>query len=391
LLNAAKNFSTTTSGDYSMKKSLLALAVLGAFAGVAQAQTSVTIYGSFDAGVRNQRDIDAAGRSRTTMSSNGTYNTNRLGFKGVEDLGGGLNAHFTLEQGFNSGTGDLDTKTTTNKLFNRSAFVGLGGQWGSLDLGRQYTVAFKTVGTYDPFNYKYTSIIPTAQASISAGTRNDNDIQYTGTFGPITARAEYALGERAGGGSGNTAAAVGATYANGPFSVGAAYTKRNPNVATAAQTTAGVTNFQDNKHLTVGGAFTFGPARLAAGYANEKQDRATGGQADQMNAWIGGSYDITPALGVSAAYYHTKVDAGAFGTTNTAAGKRGLFIIGATYALSKRTNFYADIDYAKYKDGLVTPLNATTASQVITTASSLRSAPGQDTMLGFSVGINHLF
>jgi predicted porin len=113
---------------------------LGAFAGVAQAQTSVTIYGSFDAGIRNQRDIDATGHSRTT----GTYNSNSLGFKGVEDLGGGLNAHFTLESGFNSGTGELNN--TQNKLFQRSAFVGLGGQWGSLDLGRQYTVAFKTVG-----------------------------------------------------------------------------------------------------------------------------------------------------------------------------------------------------------------------------------------------------
>jgi predicted porin len=104
----------------------------------------VTIYGSFDAGIRNQRDIDATGHSRTTMSSTGTYNSNRLGFKGVEDLGGGLNAHFTLESGFNSGTGELNN--TQNKLFQRSAFVGLGGQWGSLDLGRQYTVAFKTVG-----------------------------------------------------------------------------------------------------------------------------------------------------------------------------------------------------------------------------------------------------
>src|SRR5436309_552652 len=96
-LNAAKNLSTTTSGDNSMKKSLLALAVLGAFAGVAQAQTSVTIYGSFDGGVRYQNHQDAAGHSRLTMGSTGTYNSNRLGFKGVEDLGGGLNAHFTLE------------------------------------------------------------------------------------------------------------------------------------------------------------------------------------------------------------------------------------------------------------------------------------------------------
>src|SRR4026207_2440313 len=92
-----------------MKKSLLALAVLGAFAGVAQAQTSVTIYGSFDAGVRTAQDQNANGNSRTTRSSTGTYNSNRLGFKGVEDLGGGLNAHFPLKSAFNSGTGAADT------------------------------------------------------------------------------------------------------------------------------------------------------------------------------------------------------------------------------------------------------------------------------------------
>jgi predicted porin len=369
-----------------MKKSLLALAVLGAFAGVAQAQTSVTIYGSFDAGVRSQRDINAAGNSRTTMGSTGTYNSNRLGFKGVEDLGGGLNAHFTLESAFNSGTGAADT----TRHFGRSAFVGLGGQWGSLDLGRQYTVAFKTVGAYDPFNYKFTGIIPLTGTSVSAGTRTDNNIQYTGTFGPITARAEYSLAERAGGGSAGSHAAVGGTFANGPFSVGAAYTARKP-ALTAATATTPAGNFNDNKHFTVGGAFKFGAARVAAGYAQESQDLVSGAEADQKNAWVGGSYDITPALGLTAAYYHTKVDANAFNVGNTAAGKRGLFIIGATYALSKRTNFYADIDFAKYKDGLETPLNAATAGNVITTQSSLRSAPGQDTMTGFSVGINHLF
>ena len=374
-----------------MKKSLLALAVLGAFAGVAQAQTSVTIYGSFDAGVRNQQDQNAGGNSRTTMSSAGTYNSNRLGFKGVEDLGGGLNAHFTLETGFNSGTG---ANTDTTRFFNRSAFVGLGGQWGSIDLGRQYTVAFKTVGAYDPFNYKYTAIIPTAQASISAGVRNDNDIQYTGTFGPLTARAEYALGERTGGGSGGTAAAVGATFANGPFSVGAAYTKRNPDQRTAAQITAGAGPIdRDNVHYTVGGAVTFGPARIAAGYARENQDRAAGGETTQKNAWVGGSYDITPALGLSAAYYHTKADG--FGLNGNNDGKRGLFIVGATYALSKRTNFYADVDYTKYKGALVSPSAGVANTSGLfgsnSTQLGLASAPGQDSQVGVSVGINHLF
>jgi predicted porin len=383
-----------------MKKSLLALAVLGAFAGVAQAQTSVTIYGSFDAGVRDQTAQNPNGNSRVTMNSAGTYNSNRLGFKGVEDLGGGLNAHFTLEHGFLTGSGaDADTR-----FFNRSAFVGLGGNWGSLDLGRQYTVAFKTVGAYDPFNYKFTGIIPTSQGSISAGTRNDNDIQYTGTFGPLTARAEYALGEQVGGGSNNSAAAVGATFATGPFSVGAAYTKRRPTVGGVAAVTSPTTGLittpavagqnQDNKHFTVGGAVTFGPARIAAGYAREKQDRSNlvGGEATQKNAWLGGSYDITPALGLTAAYYDTKADG--FGTTAGGnSGKRQLFIVGATYALSKRTNFYADVDYARFKGDLVG--GTTAANTTYLTGGSgqlgLAAAAGQSKQTGVSVGINHLF
>jgi predicted porin len=367
-----------------MKKSLLALAVLGAFAGVAQAQTSVTIYGSFDAGVRYQNNQDAAGHSRLTMGSNGTYNSNRIGFKGVEDLGGGLNAHFNLETGFNSGTGALNN--TNNQLFQRSAFVGLGGQWGSLDLGRQYTVAFKTVGAYDPFNYKFTGIIPTSQGSIAAGTRFDNDVQYTGTFGPITARAEWALGEQAGSARNASAQALGVTYANGPLSVGGAYTLRKPNVGTAA-----ATNFQDNRDWTVGGAYTFGPARVAVGYSKETQDLAVG-SVQQKNAWVGGSYDITPALGLTAAYYDTKLDNG------NASGKRQLLIVGATYALSKRTNFYADIDYARFKDALALSSNAVAPTGAALTGLAggssqlgLFSAPGHSNQTGVSVGINHLF
>lgn len=364
-----------------MKNYLLPLAVLGALSGLAHAQTSVTVYGSFDAGVRSQKDVNANGNSRTTMGSTGTYNSNRLGFKGVEDLGGGLNAHFTLESAFNSGTGAADA----SRLFGRSAFVGIGGQWGALDLGRQYTVAYRTVGAYDPFNHKFTGINPAAQASATAGVRVDNGIQYTGTFGPLTARAEYALSERAGGGSAGSHAALGGTYASGPFAVGAAYTARKPDIRTSGQVSANAAPvFQDNKSWTVGGVYTVGAARIAAGYADESQDLANGGEAKQKNAWIGGSYKLQPALDLIAAYYHTKVDAGIAGVARE--GKRGLLLVGATYALSKRTNFYADIDYAKFKDGL-----AGTGSNPSSGQLPLASAPGQNSMLGFSVGINHVF
>ncbi len=327
-----------------MKKSLLALAVLGAFAGAAQAQSAVTIYGSFDAGLRH---TNPAAGSNWTMSSNGTFNNNRLGFKGVEDLGGGLNAHFNLETGFNSGTGQLDTAATTNKLFNRSAFVGLGGSWGSLDFGRQYSVNFKTIGSYDPFGYKYTAIIPLAtQGGL---TRLDNDVQYTYTTGPITARAEYAFGENAGAFSQGATRAIGATYASGPITVGGAYTRQNQNNAAAAPV----------KNFTFGGAYSIDPLRVSAGYAKNSVD----GGADDKLWWLGASYNATAEAAVTAGYFDRKV------TVAGADTKGKLFIVGGTYALSKRTNLYADIDYTR-----TTP-----------------PAGAQTSLTGFSAGINHLF
>jgi predicted porin len=338
-----------------MKKSLLALAVLGAFAGAAQAQSSVQIYGSFDGGVRHVTDVDAAGNNQLTMGSTGTYNSNRIGFKGVEDLGGGLNAHFNLETGFNTGTGRLNN--TDNRLFERTASVGLGGAWGNLDFGRQYTVAFRTVSVYDPFNYKYTGIASAIAAT--AGTRADNNIQYYGTFGAVTARAEYALGESTAGVSTGAKQAVGATFVTGPLSLGAAYTQRND------LTGVGL----DNQHWTVGGAYSFGPARVAVGYQTDDQDVTGVADTQTERAWVGGSFAITPAVELTAAYYRTEVDAAA-----TADGKKDLYMIGATYALSKRTNFYAEADFAKL-DG----------------SQRLTAAPNQDSQRGISVGINHLF
>lgn len=346
-----------------MKKSLLALAVLGAFAASAQAQTAVTIYGSFDGGVRHVTDAQTAAGgaigSRTTMGSTGTYNSNRIGFKGVEDLGGGMNAHFTLESGWNTGTGALDN--ATNRLFNRSAFVGLGGSWGSLDFGRQYSVNFKTIGLYDPFAYKYVAIVPlAAQGGL---TRLDNDIQYAGTFGPITARAEIALGEQVGSNSNGRTDAIGASYSASGLTVGGAYSKAKRAVGAA---------FLDFDNWTVGASYATGAFRVAGGYAKATQDTSATTENDTKDLWLGGSYNVTPAAQVSLAYYRTTAD-----VSGVQAGRRNLVILGGTYALSKRTNLYADLDVAKLKG----------ATRLVETATGRI----EDRVTGFSVGVNHLF
>jgi predicted porin len=357
-----------------MKKSLLALAVLGAFAGAAQAQTGVTVYGSFDGGIRHVTNANAAGDSKTSMSSNGTYNSNRIGFKGTEDLGGGLNAHFALETGFNTGTGALDNATTTkaqangvgigtSRLFNRTASVGIGGAWGSVDLGRQYSINFQTIGMYDPFNYKYTGILPlAAQGGL---TRLDNDIKYTGNFGPVTHVLNMLLAKllaaRAMVRPKQLASAMLAAR-----SLGAAYTQRKNDLVAAANPAATTTNFQDQKNWTLGGAYATGPFRVAIGYADNKQDTgvAAASEVRVKDTWLGGSYSLSSAAALSAAYYHTKGDTAGVSLTQK------LFIVGGTYALSKRTNFYADIDNKRFDV-------------------SAGVAPKSQT--GISVGINHLF
>jgi predicted porin len=113
-----------------MKKALLALAVLAAFAGTASAQTNVTMYGVLDMALQHEND----GVNSTTALDSGIQSGSRLGFKGTEDLGGGLKANFDLEAGVNADTG---TSSQGGILFGRQAWVGLSGGFGSLRLGRQ--------------------------------------------------------------------------------------------------------------------------------------------------------------------------------------------------------------------------------------------------------------
>lgn len=325
--------------------------MLIAFSAAVQAQSSVTVYGSVDGGMRNLTHANAAGDSLLTTGSKGTYKANRLGFKGVEDLDGGLNAHFILESGFIGGTGGLDN--TTGVIFNRQAYAGLGGKWGSLDFGRQYTVAFLTTIFYDPFGSRYSNIDPVPAAS--TGARFNNDVQYAGVFGPVTLRAEYALGEVAGSARNGAAQAVGAKYESGPLTLGAAYTKRKPAPA-----------FLDNQNWTAGGAYALGDATVFLGYINEKQ--ATNGlDTTAKNSWGGALYRITPALALTAAYYQTKTSAAGLG------GKKNMVMLNGTYNLSQNTHLYAEIDNSK--------LSGTTATL----------ANNQTTQTGISAGIWHAF
>ena len=132
-----------------MKKTLLAAALLAGFAGVAQAETSVTLYGIIDTGIGyNKVKGDGFDGSRIGMI-NGVQNGSRWGLRGTEDLGDGLQAVFQLESGFDSGNGK---SAQGGRLFGRQATIGLqSDSWGRLDFGRQTNITSKYFGSIDPF------------------------------------------------------------------------------------------------------------------------------------------------------------------------------------------------------------------------------------------------
>lgn len=327
-----------------MKHQLTAIA-LGAMSTLALAQSNVTVYGSIDAGLRNVTNVNAAGDDRLTMGSNGTFRSNRLGFRGSEDLGGNLKAVFQLEAGFNTATGALNN--TNGQLFQREARVGLAGNWGQLDLGRQYTVAFKTIVAFDPFVFRYPSI--TYALSSTAGTRNSNDIQYTGSFGDVTLRAGYALGEVAGSNSQGATQAIGAAYARGPVKLGASYTRAERNIGTSSAPA-----YRDYDHIAIGGAYTFGKARASLGYVDETQKGAARDSTAKW-VWAGLAYKLTPQLGLTGAWYRNK-EFNTATSASVAAGdaRRDLYMVGLTYALSRRTTLYSEVDIHKLDGGFAT-------------------------------------
>ena len=322
-----------------MQKKIIALAIAAAFAApVAMADTAnVNVYGSIDGGMRS----DTGNGATANTFGSGTYNSNRFGFKGSEDLGDGMKATFTLEGGFNSGTGNAAANTT---LFDRTSTVGVAGGFGAVELGRQQTVAYKTIGTFDPFNYKFINIALAGNASTK---RYDNDISYTGKFGDVTVMAEHNIPTT--GDDSTAATAAGVTFASGPINFGLSYT------ATKAAATS---NNADAKHIAVGGGFNFGDGKVSIGYAKNEIAPANPAATNTIatNMWIGASYNVSTKIGVTAAYYKLTNTASVTPPTAAVDLKTARMMVAATYALSKRTNFYAEIDRT------TTDINASTSA-----------------------------
>jgi predicted porin len=342
------------------------LAVLGLGAGVAHAQSSITMYGSLDGGLRNVVNSTKAGGAEVTMASNGLYDQNRWGLRGEEDLGGGLKAVFQLEAGYILSTGALDN--STNTLFNRRSTVGLEGGFGRVDFGRQFALQHYLIKDFEPFDFRFLSITEAAAVTNGASSgRDNNDINYTGVFGPTVVRAEYALGGVPGSLNDGSVRAVGFNYRTEAVKFGFGYTHR------ANQLVAGTGPYYGDNEYTAGGAFTFGPVTALGGWSTNMQDTtvAAGTSIKNQYLWGGLRYQVDPFVQIIAAYYDNK------NYTDGVAGRKDVAIASVTYSLSKRTILYADVDYTKFRGGLITNVTVNPSTH-----------PSQT---GVSFGINHRF
>ncbi len=346
-----------------MKKSLLALAALGAFAGAAHAQSSVTLYGIIDAGFAYTNNT---GGQHNYFTSSGNLQGSRWGLKGTEDLGGGLKAIFVLENGFNIFNGRL---AQGGAEFGRQAYVGLStSQFGTVTLGRQYDSVVDYTGAFEVGSQwgTFYSAHPGDLDNLNNSNRVNNAIKYTSTnYAGFTFGGLYSLGGNAGQFNRNQIWSVGMGYSQGPLQLGAGYLNvKDPNYsffgntpsssATASnmggsRVISGYASAKTQQVISVGGTYTFGAATFGATYTNTQfkdpgSEAGTGltpaggytnGTGKFHNAEINFKYQPTPALLVGAAYDYTK----GYGLGNA---KYHQGTIGADYFLSKRTDVYVD-------------------------------------------------
>ena len=364
-----------------MKKSLIALAVLGAIAGAAQAQSSVTNYGIVYTGiVYTRKALTSTGGTGSKFSINsGIIQGSRLGFKGVEDLGGGLKALFQLEAGFNNDTGGLQGDKGTTTLFRRKSVVGLGGNFGSVLLGRQTDIL-------DDVS-QWTSVQDFGGVTGSVGhnldrlegTRTNNSIRYnTPDVSGFTGSLIYGFGETAGQTSAGQSFGAGAQYANGPLGLFAAYYQSKLGSPTASDTSlingSQVANFSGKsgdtalKTFSIGASYQAGPARLYGNWSRTKQPLATSsnsattgilqpgsftvGSFNNTKADIfelGVNYAVTAPLHLLASVQYNKLT---FADAGADKGKLTQFNLGTDYFLSKRTDLYAFVSNLRAKDAV---------------------------------------
>jgi general bacterial porin, GBP family len=343
-----------------MKKTLIIAGVLGTFAASAQAQSSVTLYGTLDAGLIYANNT--AGHSNWQQGS-GSVSDTYFGLKGSEDLGGGLRALFKLESGFNLNNGRY---SEANTMFSRQAYVGLqSDQFGTVLLGRQYDSMVDYLGPLAEAGAGYGNNLaahPFDNDNLDNSFSVKNAVKYqSANYAGFKFGGLYGFSNDAGQFSNNRAWSAGASYSNGPLNVAAAYLQNN-NSRTNANANGAIsagqgsnTNLTADQQRTFGAGlnYTYGPAQLGFVWTNTHYDNliaaSQGGNAFALpsgtnlhmnNFELNGRYSLTPALALDAAYTYT--DGRVNGANGSGDPKWHTVSLQADYSLSKRTDVYVE-------------------------------------------------
>lgn len=399
------------------KKSLAAVALLGAFAGSAFA-ADVTLYGVVDEGfLYTHKDTDVAGSDAVDKLElkSGIQAGSRWGLKGTEDLGNGLKVGFILESGFNADDG---TQGVSGTMFNREASLNVMGPFGQLSLGKigaitQGTSSWGKVGAVSAFGTSYGAANVVNATNVFAATVGvmDNTIAYqTPKFAGFTVYAQYSMGsskaasQNAEGkwtqtmveneSSTDRYYALGATYANGPvnlyFAVDsvnyASYFDKSGTGTPAPETTKDV---DDSLTVAFGGSYDFSVVKVFAGaqYFDEVLVGKVSGLSNvgldslgKMEGYALQASASAPLAGGTGYFGVGYVDASEADSVAASAGfdiKYYVASVGYKYDLSKRTNVYGVLSYAKGDQDVATPTN--------------KIFDRKPSMVGFGIGLRHNF
>ncbi len=326
-----------------MKKSLVALAVLAA-SGAAMAQSSVTLFGIVDAGVTYAKT--SGGESNYGLTNSGNA-TSRLGFRGVEDLGGGLKAGFWLEGAIqnDSGTASGGGAAGPGFEFKRRSTVSLIGNFGEVRLGRELTTAYNTVSGYDVFG----QVGIGQNFSFGNGTYGFGDpvrvgnmvSYYTPNISGFTAGVNYGFGETAGDSSAKRYVGVTAAYNNGPLSAGIGFDQQNDPT----------TSYEKAQSLGLGAAYNFGAFKLS-GLIRQVQSTPVGGgsKAKFQSAGLGATAAVGAAGEARLAYNYYD--------NKEIEGKAHQLSLGYVHNLSKRTALYGTYAFLKNQKSETMSLSA---------------------------------
>ncbi|WP_233838375.1 porin [Paraburkholderia sp. ZP32-5] len=320
-----------------------------AAAGYAHAQSSVTLYGFVDEGLIYTNNQHGGSVVQTVTGQN---NTSRLGFRGSEDLGGGLKAIFTLENGFDTSSGKL---LQGGRLFGRQAFVGIDSYYGTVTMGRQYEPVYEFVGTKSAVaQWSWFGTHPGDFDNMNSTARVNNSIKYASpSIHGLKLEGVLGLGGTPGNFGSNRVYSIGGDYNHGPFALAVAFMNlNNPSVSgydgTISPGSAGYTSPVTNPvysgyasasvvHiLATGATYALGNAHLGLVYTNthfiDVLPTATtpfrGGSIAFNSYEANVRYDLSPSLMLAASYDYTDADSAHYDQVNA----------GADYVISKRTD-----------------------------------------------------